>query len=172
MIRPPSAAKQYDEFCTVDPAFIQPPKKPADDASDADKAEHAAALESYRAKLKAARETGDWKPMLLDGQTPTKFVLGHVDRNIWRSIIDRATLPGDSPRHIGQTTLHSLLFRLALKSIVGFGDVKVERNPDPQWDFWTMAQADIVTQLDEINPVIVGEIGERVFERLRGVSPL
>lgn len=170
--RLPSAQKQYDDYCSLDPAFIQPPSPPAEGASDSERESFKAAAEEYLAKLTAAKETGDWSALRIDGQTPTKFVLGQVDRNVWRAIMDRAVLPGDSPRSIGQITLHSLLFRLALKSIVGLGDVKVERAPDHNWEGWVMAQADIVTQLDEIDPRIVGEIGAGVFKRLQGIRPL
>ncbi len=168
MIRPPSAVRDFDAFFSGDSAFTQPPADPPDDASDDAKKAHKEAVEGYIAKLRAARETGDWKPLLIEGQTPTKFVLRQVDRNIWREIMDRAVLPGDSPRHIGQVTLNALLFRLACISIAGWD--KFERLPDAKWDLWSMAPASLVTQLDEIDPRIVGEIGSLVFERLRGVS--
>jgi hypothetical protein len=165
MIRSPSVVRDWDAFFSGDPAFTQPPKSEGE-PTDADKE----AAESYIAALKAARETGDWKPLLVDGQTPTKFVMRQVDRNIWRAIMDRAVLPGDSPRHIGQVSLNALLFRLSIKEVVGWD--KFDRQSDPNWDFWTMAPASLVTQLDEIDPRIVGEIGSLVFERLRGVRPL
>lgn len=172
MIRLPSAVKQYDDFVSIDPAFIQPPAPLGEGATEDERKAYTEALDQYLAKLKAAKETGDWRPMLIEGQVPTKFVLGQVDRNIWRTVMDRAMLPGDSPRHIGQIALYALLFRLALKSVVGLGDFKVERAPDPQWENWTMAQASVVTELDGIDPRIVGELGAGVFKRLQGVSPL
>ena len=170
--RPPSNQRQYDTYSSLDPAFIQAPPVPGENATDDEKR----AAEDYLAKLKAAKQTGDWSPMLAPGKTladATKFVLGQVDRNVWRAIMDRAgQLPPDSPRFIGFSTLQSLLFRLALKSVVGFGDVKVERLPDPQWDNWTMAQSSIVTMFDELNPLIVGEIGIGILNRLKGDDPL
>lgn len=173
--RLPSNQKQYDDYCSLDPAFVPAPVAPGDTASTDEIEAFKSAAAEYLAKLKAARKTGDWSALLAPGQTigsATKFVLGHVDRNVWRAVMDRAILHGDSPRHIGQTVLPSLLFRLAIKSIVGLGEVKVERLPDPQWDGWVMAQASIVTTLDEIDPRIVGEIGMGVFQRLQGADPL
>ena len=166
MIRPPSSQRQWDAFTSIDPAFAQRPALPAE-PTDADRS----ALADYDAKITAAKETGDWRALLVEGQSPTKFVMGQIDRNTWRAIMDRAVLPGDSPRHIGQIALHALLVRLALRSVVGFGDVKIERQADPQWEYWPMAQAEIVTQLDEIDPRIVGELGSDVFKRLQGASP-
>lgn len=166
MIRPPSAFRDVDDFFSGDPAFQQPPEPPDGEPA----ADYLAERDAYLAKLTAAKETGDYKPLLVDGQSPTKFVLRHVDRNIWRAIMDRAVLPGDSPRYIGQVTLHAILFRLAIKEIVGWE--KFDRHPDPAWDNWTMAPAALVTQLDEIDPRIVGEIGSGVFRRLQGVRPL
>ena len=85
--------------------------------------------------------------------------------------MDRATLPQANPRHIGQVTLLGLLFRLAIRNIVGF-EQKIERSPDPNWEGWVMAQPEIVTILDEIDANIVGEIGAGVFRRLQGIDPL
>lgn len=165
MIRPPSQAKDYDLFYSGDPAFRQPPKV-VGDATDEQRAE----LDRHFASLRSAKETGNWSALLLDGQVPTKFVCCQVDRNVWRSLTDRAILPVDSPRYVGQVALHALLFRLAVKEIVGWPAFR--RESDPSWDGWVMAPASLVTQLDEIDPRIVGEVGADVFARLRGVNPL
>lgn len=162
IIRPPSQQRQWDTHVSIDPAFKQAPPKDSETYADD--------LAAYAVLLANARDSGDWSKLAIEGQSPTKFVLGQVDRNIWRAIMDRAVLPGDSPRHIGQVTLYALLFRLSIKSIVGWD--KIERSPDFAWDGWVMAPADLVTTLDEIDPRIVGELGLEVFGRLRGVRPL
>ena len=171
-LRPPSVQRSYDDYVSIDPAFVQAPTVPAESATDAERALYKEESERYVAKLKAAKQTGDWTPLRIEGQTPTKFVLGQVDRNIWRALMDRALLSEESPRRIGQVTLYALLFRLALRSVEGFGDVKVERRPDPNWESWEMAQASLVTTFDELDPRIVGEIGGGIFQRLQTVSPL
>lgn len=173
MLRPPSLAKSYDEYVSVDPVFIQPPEI-ADDATDAAREEHTKAAEQYLATLKAARETGDWTPMLTLGRTlneATKFTLLQIDRNVWREIIDRSTLPLDVPNRIGPSALRALLVRLALKSAVAL-DMKIERAPDPRWNDYVMASSDVIDYLDAINPRIVGELGSRIIERLSGERPL
>jgi hypothetical protein len=168
--RLPSAQKPDDAHVSIDPAFRQPPADPGEKATDEERAQYKEARADYDAKLTAARDTGDWKPLLIEGQTPTKFVLKKVDRNVWRALMDRAMLPVDSARYIGQVMMNALLFRLAVVSISDFD--KFDRAPDPQWDGWEMADAKLVTQLDEISTAIVGEVGGAVFRRLQGVRPL
>jgi hypothetical protein len=168
MIRPPSQQRDYETYVSIDPAFRQPPPAPGDTATDEERAQYKEARADYDAKLTAAKETGDWKPLLIEGQTPTKFVLGQVDRNVWRSLMDRAMLPVDSARYVGQVAMNALLFRLAIRDVVGFD--KFERLPDANWDHWTMAPPSLVTTLDEISTAIVGEIGSAVFRRLQGIS--
>jgi hypothetical protein len=168
MIRPPSQVRDYDEFVSIDPAFRQAPTPPGEKATDEERAQYKEARADYDAKLTAARDTGEWKPLAIEGQTPTKFVMRQVDRNVWRALMDRAMLPVDSARHIGQVMMNALLFRLAVTHVTDFD--KFERRPDRNWDDWVMAPAALVTQLDEIDPAIVGELGGAVFRRLQGVS--
>lgn len=170
MIRPPSLYKDVTDFFTGDSAIVQPPPLPADDATEEQVAEFKEAVKQYFAAITSAKETGDWTAVVVAGQTPTKFVMGQVDRNVWRALLDRATLKPDNPRYIGEVVTNALLFRLSIRSIVGF-DKKIEREPDPHWDGWVMAKADIIQALDDIDPRIVGEIGAGVFRRLQGISP-
>lgn len=170
MIRTPTLQRTWSAFASCDPAVARPPERPASDASADDIAAYKTALEDYAAKIKAAKEAGEWKPVLAGSDLPTRFQMGQVDRNVWRSIQDRCILPGDSPRYIGMVALNALLFRLSVREIAEYP--KFERLPDPNWDHWVMAPASLITQLDEIDPSIVGEIGTEVFNRLRGVSPL
>lgn len=163
--RPPTLQRDFDLCFSGDPAFKQPPKLVGDPTD-----ELRAEIEQYVTRLRVAKETGNWSELLIEGQLPTRFVCRQVDRNVWRSIMDRVILPGDSPRHIGQVTMNALLFRLAVKEITGWD--KFERLPDANWDNWIMAPASLVTMLDEIDPRIVGEIGGDVFAKLRGVGPL
>lgn len=162
MLRLNSLQNDY-EFCvSCDPAFAPPPKR-ADFASDD---EYTKAVDAYQAAWRVARETANYTPLILEGQAPTKFILTpKVNRHIWRAIQDRAMLPADSPRHIGQVTMMSLLVRLALKSIPAF-DGDVSHAPDPQWNNWPLAPQSVVDMLEEEDPAIVGEIGMHVFTRL------
>jgi hypothetical protein len=173
VLKPPSLSKPWDEFVSVDKSFVQMPAIPGDDASEEDVAAFKKALEEYLAKLKAARETGDWTPMLAPGQTltdATRFTLTHIDGNVWRELMDRNNLPHDSKRRLGGSVLRALLVRLAVKAISGC-EFKIERKHYDDFDC-VMTQPEVVDMLDKENPAIVGELGNRIIERLRGVGPL
>jgi hypothetical protein len=169
MIRPPSLVRSWDAFYPKDPAFKQAPALPADDAPQADRDEFKLQAEAYLTTLRTCRETGDWSPLRIEDREPTKFVMGPVDRNIWRELLDRCQLSTSSPRSIGFTTLLALLFRLSVRQIVGWE--KIVREPDPDWGDWTMAPADLVDQLDNIDSGIVGELGREVLEKLKATRP-
>lgn len=171
MIRLPSLQRDFDGYFSKDPAFEQSPPAPDADASEDAKAKYKLELDGYNAKLKAAWETGDWSALIKPGETPTKFVLGQVDRTTWRALDDRVRLPSSNPRHIGMSSLLHLLFRLAIREVAGIDALKVKRLPDSRWDDWVMAQADIVSILDELDSEIVSEIGMQVFWRLQDVGP-
>jgi hypothetical protein len=171
VIRLPSLQRAVDCYFSGDPALKQPPVAPDKDASEESIAAYKSAFAEYDATLTACQETGQWAPLLIDGQVPLKFVLGQVDRTIWRSVIDRGALPNNNPRHIGTGALLSLLFRLALRDLVGADGVVVQRSSDSHWDGWVMAQPEIVTVLDAANHNIVSEIGGSVYRRLLGISP-
>jgi hypothetical protein len=156
IIRPPSYQREYTDHWPGDPAFVQPPS----DESE---------LKEYERKLRVARETGDWKPLLVEGAQPTAFIMGQVDRSIWRALGGRMMLPSSNPRWIGSAEGVALLFRLALVKIVGL-DVEVDRRPDPRWEGWVMASPEVVNVLDAIDMGIVGELGDQVYLRLRGLS--
>lgn len=171
--RPPSLSKAYDEFVSIDPVFVRPPDPPSDDAGEEDLAAYKTALDEYAAKLRTARQTGDWSGMLAPGRSlndATKFTLLPVDSNIWRELLDRATQREGTPGRIGGAQLRALYVRLAIKAISGF-ETKIERTEDPTFGY-VMAQAEVIDVLDKVHPSIVGELGVRVAERLRGVDPL
>ena len=169
--RQPSYQREYTDHWSRDPALEQSPVAPPAEAAAEAKAAHETAVANYERKLRVARETGNWQPMVLDGQSPTSFVMGQVDRNAWRAIEDRMKLPADNQLRIGAKQGMALLFRLAVQRIVGL-DLEVVRRPDPRWEGWVMAQPDLVTELDNnFHEDIVSELGDEVFVRLRGLSP-
>ena len=168
MIRPPSLLKSWDECVSIDPAFKQAPQL-KDGASEDEQKAFKEAVEEYLATLKSCRDNGDWSKLTLDGQQPTRFTMLQVDRNIFRELLDRMNLPYNSHLRVGSAAGRAILVRLALKAISGY-ETKIERKPDSQWG-WEMAQAEIVNELDAIDPRIVGELGTRLLEKYRGVSP-
>lgn len=167
MLRLPSLFKSYDSHVSCDPALKQPPVAPTQ-GTDEDKAAYAKAMLEYIATLTACHDTGDWSPLILPGETPLKFVLQPVDAEDFRALVDRASLPESSPRHIGAATEQALLVRLALVSIVGTDDIKIRREADPKWDGWVMAQPEVIRILDSVNRRIVGELAQAIGRRSIG----
>lgn len=143
--RPPSNQRTYDAFWSKDPAFIQ------------------GAGPDHERKIEIARETGDWSSLLIEGQTPTKFVLRQIPGEIKRRILDRF-----AAEKIGGYELDSLLLRLAVADVVNLGDFKLKLTVDDEWG--TLATHDLPNLLDECAPGCVAEIGLLVYQRMMGLS--
>lgn len=161
MIRPPSLSKTFDLHFSGDPAFEQPPPK-----------EDEKARKTYSAKLTAARDTGDWSPLLVADGRPSKFVMQQIHRPTWRHVIDRASLSPDNPRHLGPNVVMSIAFRMAIQSVPDLG-IECKHVPDTGFDGWKMAPESVVDTLDQISPAIVGELGMVLLDKLNedGISP-
>lgn len=171
MLRPPSLSKTFDLYYSGDPAFEQAPAKPAKDASDQERAEYKAALESYLAKVAVAHDTNDWSALLKPEATPSKFVMQQIHRPTWRAVMDRAGLSADSPRFLGPNRVTAIAFRMAIQSIPDL-DADLKHVPDPSLDGWKMAPESIIDMLDQVDPGIVGELGMVLIKRLsEGISP-
>ncbi len=114
-LRPGSLQRQYDEFYSGDPAFVQAPE---DDGTDATKTLIAEHIE----RVRIARETSNWQPLLIEGGNPTKFTMRVLPGSVFRTIQD---LIGS-----GQTGLamgQALLVRAALRGIVNLEANSVEK---------------------------------------------
>lgn len=170
LVRPASYQREYTDYWSGDSAFIQPPPAPPETATEDELARHKKALEEHARKIRVARETSSWQSLLVEGGRPSAFIMGQVDRNICRALGDRMLLSPQNPRWIGPGELTALMFRLAIREITEF-DVEVVRAPDPRWNGWVMAQADLINELDGLDPRIVGELGDEVLKRLQGISP-
>ena len=156
MLRLPSNQKEYDEYWSGDPAFIQPA-----DSDDA-RIEHAA-------KIKRARETGDWSSLLIDGQQPTKFVMQPIDGDQWRWLVDESTR--DDEHKMGPAVFWQLMFRCACVSVKNLG-VQVNDKPVRHPKLGAIAPIDIPNLLDKIDASIVTELAGAAFERARNLNPL
>ncbi len=172
MIRPPSAQRPWDAFVTssTEGAIVRPPAAPSDGATPEEVEAFKVAFEEWASKIRAARDTGDWSPVIVANEQPTRFTLDQLDPEAWRELQARAQLPADCDRRIEYAVLLMLLFRLAIRSISGWD--KIEREPDPNWNNWMMAPRRLVAQLDTLDKSIVGEIGALVLDRLAGGRPL
>lgn len=146
--------RQYDEYWSGDPAFVQR------DATwtDQQKAEH-------DNKIRIARETGDWMPLLVEGMQPTKFIMRALPGKISRKLVDDINFG-----KIGSAVLASVSFRAAILSIEN-GPSDLPAITQVQTDYGPIASTDISDALDALALEIVGELGSVVLARARGPSP-
>lgn len=144
--RPPSNQQTWDAIWSQDPALVQ-----------GEGTEH-------RRKLELARETGDWSPLLIVGQVPTKFVLRQIPGEFRRRIIDRL-----NAGRIGGQELDALLVRLAVVDVVALGGFNLKFTIDEEWG--RLATYELCNTLDDHAPGCVGELAVQIFNRMMGVSP-
>lgn len=168
MLRLPSNQRDYDDYWSGDPAFIQPSPLP-DNPTDEQTAEWKKAFEEHAAKIKRARETGDWSPLLIEGQQPTKFVMQQIRGDQWRYLVDESTR--EDEHRMGPATFWQLMFRCACVSVKNLG-IDVNDKPVKHRDLGLIAPADIPNLLDKIDASIVTELAGAAFERARNLNPL
>jgi hypothetical protein len=170
-LRPPSLSKEYDEFYSGDPALIQPPDPPKDEAqNDA----YLDARKEYDAKLRVARETGQWQSLVVPGEAPTIFKLRPIPGELYRALLDKLGGGG-----VGPGRLNAQLFRCAVRGVTNLKDengldIKIDLVPNPIAELrehGKIASPDIVDYLDGLDVRIVTELGELVFVRASRIPP-
>lgn len=159
-IRPSSLQRQYDEYWSGDPAFVQPNPK----ATEAELVEHGR-------RWRVARQTGNVAELLVDPQAkPTKFVLRPLPGSVFRRLADLV-----AGGKIGNAEVASLAFRAALVDVVNGGDEcpKIELRPDRDHpELGKIAPLAVADYFDEIDKSIVGELSNLIQARAVAVDPL
>lgn len=150
-VRKPSYQHEFDLFFSGDDAIAQLPG----DASKEAQEEHAR-------KLRVARETGDWSPILVAGKQVTRFKCRPIAGTRFRRYLDRV-LAGA----IGESESRGLLLRMALADVVNLpgtdgSPFNVDRVAS---EYGEIASTAIVDYLDSRDPAIVNELGLALFER-------
>lgn len=169
MLRLPSIQKEYDDYWSGDPAFVQPPKEPGKEASDEARAKWKEAVAEHLAKIKRARETGDWSSLLIEGEQPTKFIMKPLKGQQLRFLIDEH-MRADQFR-IGDAQLSSLVFRCAFSAVKNLG-VAYNDKPVRHPDLGLIASSDVTDMLDQIDQSIVAELASVAFEKAQNLNPL
>jgi hypothetical protein len=160
MLRAPSTVKNRDEFFSLDEAFKQLPKG-ADEAAER---EHAR-------QWKVARETGDYHQLLIEGQTPTKFVLKPISAEVLGTLVDMANKrDSQGVRVHGDNEIAALALRVALVSVSNFGDAEVAHGLHAK--FGMIASLDFLSVLPtQLAANLISELGWLVLNRARELSP-
>lgn len=143
--RAPSNQQTYDLFWSGDPAFVQGDSK------------------EHERKLEVARDTGDWSPLLIQGQTPTKFVTRQIPGDLRRRLVDWY-----EAHKLGARELDALLVRLAVTDVVGFGDFRLKFTAHDDWG--RIATTDLPNALDQYAPGAVAELAFQIFNRMMNPS--
>lgn len=159
MLRLPSNQNQYDDYWSGDPAFTQP--DPDDPESVAD----------HAAKVKRARETGDWSPLIKPGQQPTKFIMRQLRSTQTNRIGDQYRRADE--KKIGDLTLMELIFRCALVKVVDSGikaidEFKHVTHPE----LGQIVPDKVINALGEISDSIVQELAGAAIDRKQNLNPL
>lgn len=167
MFRLPSLQHEYDEHCTLDPAFIQAPTAPGPDATPEERLAFEEKLEDHTRRVKVARETGDWSELRLDGSgEPTKFRLRNLPGDVFRKIVDMV-----NDGSLGGAMSNTVLLQAALVGVSNLPGVK-EVKPTNHPILGKIANTEIPNLLDRVDPRIVAELGAAIRERAMGVRPL
>lgn len=154
-IRAVSNQKNYDEYWSGDPAFVQL-------AEDADEEQ----IKAHVAKIEHARRTSDWSALAVEGSSPTKFVMRPLRRTQLDWLIDQYGRL--DTKKIGDNILANLIFRCTLVEVVncdGFPAFKHENEPY----LGKMIPESILACLPRD---LVTELAGVAFKRARDLDPL
>lgn len=157
MLQLPSVQGEYADYWSGDPAFHQP------DSNDEE------SVREHADKVRRARETGDWSPLLIEGQVPTKFVMKPLKGRQLRWLIDQSSR--NDEYRIGNAQLGALVFRCAFVSAKDL-DLSVADRHIKHPELGKIASADVTDVLDRIDQSIVIEIAAHVYEKALNLNPL
>lgn len=129
----------------------------------------AKAVKEHAAKVKRCRETGDWSGLLIQGATPTKFVMRPIAGSQLRWLTDQ--LGRTDEFRIGLGVALALLFRCAFVDVHNLG-IEVDAKTSQHRDLGSIASVKVTNLLDSIDASIVAEIADAAFERARDLNPL
>lgn len=151
---------------------MQPPIEPGPDATDAERAEWTAAIDIYRATLRRCHQTGDWTTLIIEGQTPTKFVMRPIDGDQWRYLLDEAAR--EDEHKMGVAMFWHYMFRCSVVAVKNLGtDLPTKPVKDRDHPaLGLIAPSDIPNYLDRIDASIVAELGQLAYMKARDLDPL
>lgn len=149
MIRPPSNQNYRDAFWSGDPAFVQL----APNATDEQKEAHARLWQ-------VAKETGNYSGLIIQGQTPTKFVFKPMAGETYFALQDDL-IAG----RVGMLVATSIAFRATIIEVVGF-----EKPRPAETKYGTIATGDITNTLHEAALGCIFELGLDCLNRAAGIA--
>jgi hypothetical protein len=149
MIKPPSMIHEFDLAWSEDPAFD--PGKARAEAGPSP-------------AFDAARELGDYAPVLLEGETPTLFRFRRLTGDTIRRLTDDV-----QAGRLGWMGLSQTAFRYGFRSVSGLPGFEAKFGKLHGQQILTEAGTDY---LDAIAPGIVNELGTYIYQlSVRGADP-
>ena len=154
MIKPPSLQTGFALVWSKDPA-LRLPENP-DEAARA---------------LKLATDTGNWTPLIAEGQQPSLFhfeALTRRELGWWDGERRHSSIYG---RPLSPIEANDLLIRIALRRVDNFGDAKVERTAAAA-GVPGLADEKVIEAVNAAAPTALAEFADAIIERSRGPRPL
>lgn len=160
MIRPPSNQKQHSAFYTGDPAIIQLP----DEASEEQ-------VKDRDERIDRARESGEWRDVISEGEAPTEFVFRPLPAKIAGELIALVEESRGRPRDL--FAVFTLAFCAALIDVKHLADAgKIDFvNHATYGRIATTAFLDRAGCSGELGAAIITELGSYVLSRARAANP-
>lgn len=142
MIKPPSIQTEYTLIYSGDPALNLPEDEAARD--------HA---------LSQARQSGDWRALIREGESPTLFHFGQITRT------QRDWIVGEMQRRqLCAPELDALIVRVGLRRIENLGPHKVTRTKSAAAGFH-LVDEDTINTLENLSAALIPELSGVVWER-------
>lgn len=146
MIKPQSVQREYTLIFSGDPALVLPEDEEARDRL-----------------LKQARETGDWAPLIAEGQEPTLFHFRDLTRTEVGWWDGERSHSSRHDRPLSALEASDLALRIALRGVVNFGKHKVIRRQ--HGNVWLADESIIDAISNEAGSAPLMEFANVVLER-------
>lgn len=174
MIKPPSLQREFTIIWSKDPALVPPPETPDENADEAALAAYKLALTDYERRLKVARETGEWAPMVREGHAPTAFHFMGLDREEGSWLYGESEYSSIHKRPLTRPEQFNLIVRIGIRGIDNFGDYsgRVVRNHLPNGGPLACSHDIINAIYAATDADCINEFAVELARRLHGAGPL
>jgi len=155
-----STVTEFNLVWSDDPAL----DKPSRDRFEDDGA-YAAAMAAFADKLRVARDTGNYAPVLRPGSVPTVFTFRPVRGKLLTRLLDARRADGQA---IGAIERLGLMVRIGFARVENDGGLvtSLRRDRDPDYPgLGEMAGDDLLTQLNDVHADLLIELGSEVATR-------
>lgn len=166
MIKPLSVQHEFSLIWSRDPAVNLPEPEP--DATDEKRLE---VIKEAARLFNLARDTGDYRSIVREGQTPTTFSFKDPSRGEWGWIYGEQQHSSVYGRPLSEPEFTDLIFRVAVRGVVNFGEHKVTRKRNAH-GVWLADESIIEAIFDNCGPGPIVEFVGFILSRAGAARPL